>query len=676
MLKRFILILLVFACNYSTLFSQPCSVNISGNSCLGSVLTVNPQNGTLSEVRWYNYGSVVFIADTLTTSTSVSIVAGGRGAGSAANQFGFPTGGIALDKDGNLYVADYKNHRIQKWAPGAAAGVTVAGGKGQGSNADQLNYPQDVFIDKSGNLYIADAGNHRIQKWIPGATAGTTVAGTGPGGGSAANQLNAPSGVYVDADGFIYIADKYNYRIQRWAPGAATGVTIAGGTPGTGPDQFSLPIDVYLDSDKNLYVADAESDGTNHRVQKWMKGASNGATVAGGNGNGDAANQLNYITAIFLDGGGNLYVADAGNRRVSKWAPGAAFGTTVAGGYGNGQNLQQLHYVTGVCTNAADNVYAMDGGTYAVKKFIPTNGIVEKNYTPQQAGSYRVEARFKNGCTAVSQPKLLYSIPHPEIKITPGSSTGNLCQGGIDTLFVDPWDEITTYKWQLPPGCSLVANRGDSVIVQVSPNFSLGSVINRSTNGCGTGIDRVRLTGMPLRPTPISGRHSVQANQTNLTYSVNDEGFLYTWTVPAGATITSGQHTYAITVDWGANEGVVSVTAANACGTSPKKDRFVSIAPNVAVSRELVPVATNAEFSVYPNPAAGLATLRYSRFLQGSYTIEITDVTGRVVSKKESFMGVKTNTVPIDLTGYAKGIYFITIRNNLSTRITEKIIKQ
>ena len=77
---------------------------------------------------------------------------------------------VYVDGSGNVYVADYDNNRIQKWTPGATNGITVAGGNGAGSGADQLNLPNSVYVDGSGNVYVTDEQNHRVQKWAPGAT--------------------------------------------------------------------------------------------------------------------------------------------------------------------------------------------------------------------------------------------------------------------------------------------------------------------------------------------------------------------------------------------------------------------------------------------------------------------------------------------------------------------------
>ena len=86
-----------------------------------------------------------------------------------------------------------------------------------------------MFVDSSNSIYIADYGNNRVQRWLPGATSGTTVAGQASGtSGSAANLLNRPTDVVVDSGGNVYVADSNNHRIQYWANGASSGITVAG----------------------------------------------------------------------------------------------------------------------------------------------------------------------------------------------------------------------------------------------------------------------------------------------------------------------------------------------------------------------------------------------------------------------------------------------------------------
>ena len=79
---------------------------------------------------------------------------------------------MAVDGAGNVYVTDFNNHRVQKWAPGATSGVTVAGGNGYGSAANQFNGPWGVALDADGNLYVADTWNYRVPEPAPGASSG------------------------------------------------------------------------------------------------------------------------------------------------------------------------------------------------------------------------------------------------------------------------------------------------------------------------------------------------------------------------------------------------------------------------------------------------------------------------------------------------------------------------
>ena len=293
-------------------------------------------------------------------------VAGGNGGGSGANQFSNPIG-IAIDGQGNLYITDYFNYRVQKWAPGASEGVTVAGGNGAGSAANQLYSPTGIAVDDQGNVYIADSYNNRVQKWAPDASEGITVAG-GNGDGSAVNQLSYPSGIAIDGQGNLYIADQFNHRVQKWAPGAVEGTTVAGGNgKGNGLNQLDYPCNVSIDGEGNLYIADTG----NVRIQKWVHGASEGTTAAGGNGRGYGADQFYNIYGLAVDSQNNIYIADFQIDRVQKWASGASEGTTAAGGNGTGSGANQLSGPNGIAIDGQGNLFVADYGNNRIQKFTP-----------------------------------------------------------------------------------------------------------------------------------------------------------------------------------------------------------------------------------------------------------------------------------------------------------------
>lgn len=111
-------------------------------------------------------------------------------------------------------------------------GITIAGVTGQFENAsNKLNYPWGLDIDWANTLYIADQSNSRIQKYSKDALYGETVAGDPTGiFGTASNLLNGPCFMTVDSDDHIYVADRWNQRVQLWNRGASTGTTIAGVT--------------------------------------------------------------------------------------------------------------------------------------------------------------------------------------------------------------------------------------------------------------------------------------------------------------------------------------------------------------------------------------------------------------------------------------------------------------
>jgi len=257
-----------------------------------------------------------------------SIVAGGNGSGNASNQFSAPAS-LTFDGQGNLYVCDPYNYRVQMFPAGSNSttnGITVAGGNGPGNALNQFSLPGSVAVDTNGNIYVADVSNNRILKFPAGstsATMGTIVAG-GNGTGSALNQIYYAEAVYVDGAGNIYVSDGGNSRVLRFPPNstsATMGTIVAGGNGyGNAANQLSVPFGIYTNASGYMFVTDRD----NSRIQMFPPNsnvASNALTIAGGINSGSGILQLNNPLApvVFDTSGSYMFIDDRSNQRVLRY---------------------------------------------------------------------------------------------------------------------------------------------------------------------------------------------------------------------------------------------------------------------------------------------------------------------------------------------------------------------
>jgi sugar lactone lactonase YvrE len=272
-------------------------------------------------------GTITATAEDIISTVAGTGIHGYDGEGIATSKMlGWPMG-VAVDSAGNLYIADRDNHRIRKVDSAGnittVAGTGTMGYDGEGvATSKMLSTPSGVAVDSTGNLYIADMDNHRIRK-VDSAGNMTTIAGTGTAGyddeGVATSKmLNSPAGVAVDNAGNLYIADMDNKRIRK-VDSTGNMTTVAG-------PYFKVcnicsfsgltPSGVAVDSVSNLFIADQ----FNYRIDK-VDSVGN-ITIVAGTGtpgyNGEGIATLKKLTpsGVAVDSAGNLFIADLINNRI------------------------------------------------------------------------------------------------------------------------------------------------------------------------------------------------------------------------------------------------------------------------------------------------------------------------------------------------------------------------
>lgn len=208
--------------------------------------------------------------------------------------------------------AEIKDEYTEK-AISLTSNLTMGGN--QGADAGQLNQPKDVAVDADGNTYVVDFGNHRVQVFAPDGEFLRQWGGEGDGQG----QFREPWGIAVDQErGFVYVADTWNHRIQKFdLEGNFVGgwgtYGVTDGQAASGEGQFWGPRDVAVDGEGNVYVTDTG----NKRVQKFD---SDGNFVGQWGGAGAAAGQFSEPVGIAVSNTtGDIFVADTWNRRVQRF---------------------------------------------------------------------------------------------------------------------------------------------------------------------------------------------------------------------------------------------------------------------------------------------------------------------------------------------------------------------
>jgi sugar lactone lactonase YvrE len=285
----------------------------------------------------------------------------GTGGANGTTEFRNPLG-VAVDSVGNVYVADFMNHRVRRVAPDGTT-TTLAGngtpastdGTGGADGGAQFQFPTGVTVGAAVNVYVAESGAARIREIVTdGGVHTATLAGNKAGffdGPDGATSLFYGPAAVAFRQGVVYVADGHRIRKVAAVNGATTtlaGNGVAGFFDGTGgangTTQFNSPQGVAVDNIGNVYVADA----TNNRIRKVaLDGTTTTLAGTGTSGSLDgpgATAQFNNPQGVAVDlSTGDVYVADNGNNCIRKVAPDGTT-TTLAGS----SSPLALHFQDGV----------------------------------------------------------------------------------------------------------------------------------------------------------------------------------------------------------------------------------------------------------------------------------------------------------------------------------------
>ncbi len=300
----------------------------------------------------------------------------------------------ALDSNGDIWITDYGNDRIEELSSSGkfmlAVGWGVKDGKAEaetctseckegisGSGKGQFDGPVGIAINQSNNdIYVADYGNNRIEELSSAGAWLATIGSKGTTGG----ELSSPEGVTIDSSGDVWVADYANNRVQElsstgtfmlavgWGvkDGKAEAETCTSsceaGISGSGNGQMANPASLAV-SGSDVYVADY----SNNRVDEFTTA---GAYVSQFGSKGTTTGKFEGPHDIAIESAtGDLYVVDKGNNRIQKFTPAGGFLTTFGTkGTGNGQ----LEHPDGMTITPAGTMYVLDSLADRVEEWIPT----------------------------------------------------------------------------------------------------------------------------------------------------------------------------------------------------------------------------------------------------------------------------------------------------------------
>ena len=535
---------------------------------------------------------------------------GGDGGLATSAQLSGPTAAF-VDAAGNIFIGDTDNHSVREVVTATGNIKTVAGNGNFGFSGDggiatnaELAYPEGVFVDGAGDIFIADTDNNRIREVA--ATTGiiSTVAGSGATGGDSGGYggdggpatsalLNSPAGVFVDSFGNIFVSDSFNNRIREVV--AATGKiqTVAGngtagfagdGGPATSAAELNAPTGVFVDNGGNIFIADSD----NERIREVVAATGNIRTVAGNgtqnfSGDGGAATSatLAFPTGLFLDGAGNIFIGDTDNGRIREVVAATGNIQTVAGngtfgfsGDGGPATSAEVHSPQGVWGSRLGNLVIADAGNNRIRNVTGLTTFPVASVSPASLNMHTGDAPQN---ITLSNTNGTAPLTISSITLT-GSNPGDFSLGTGTTC--------PTTGGSLPAGASCIV----SIALQ-SPILSDGSAVLMINDNAAGSPQPVSLSVVVVSVAIQAASTTVGVNATDqITATVSNAGTntAVTWQVngiaggnsTVGTISSSGLYTAPATVP---GAGTVTVTAISVADPTKSASVTITFGPPLSV---------------------------------------------------------------------------------------------
>ncbi len=237
----------------------------------------------------------------------------------------------------------------------------------------------------------------------------------------------------------------------------------------------------------------------------------------------------------------------------------------------------------------------------------------------------------------------------------------------------------TSYTWTLPTGATIASGAGTNAVAVdfVNPGTGTYNICVAGTNYCRTGTPRcMQIRAIPDRPaTIVSTPGTFCANQSGVQFATAGSigSDTYTWTVPNGTVIASGQGTANMIANIGSNNGNVTVKGNNTCGSS--STRTLSVVLTCREAGEDINGDATSVFAISPNPAHEWVKISFGTSKAESYSIKVYDILGKLVLTEGGISNIGLNEHSLSVGNLVKGIYIVSLEGNNITRKQKLEIK-